>query len=66
MIEKVNRPNSHIIWQQAEEDGIAEPAILVEPYNDVMQISQDGSVINLNYKSVDEFCKVLRKLKKQN
>lgn len=65
MIEKVSRPNSHIIWQQTEEDGVAEPALLLEPFNDVIQLSQDGNVINLNYESLEELCKLLRKLKKE-
>lgn len=64
MTEKVGRPNSHIIWQEVE-DGVGEPALLFEPFNDCLQVSQAGAVINVNYQSIDELCKLLKKLKKE-
>lgn len=52
------------MWQTDPEEGVAEPAILIENYSDTIALTQNGSVINLNYESVDEFCKHLRKLLK--
>jgi DNA uptake protein ComE-like DNA-binding protein len=52
-----------IIWQETSE-GAAEPAIVVEPYTDVIQIVQEGERININYESVKEICKVLNSLKR--
>lgn len=64
MTDKVSRPNSYVIWQEVE-DGVGEPALLIEPFHDCLQISQAGSVINLNYESVDELCKLLKRIKKE-
>jgi hypothetical protein len=62
MTEKT-RQDSLIIWQEQEE-GVPEPAILFEPYGDVIAITVEDNVININYESVDEICKALKNLKK--
>lgn len=69
-IGKVKRPvkkESHIMWQNElpEGEGMSEQAILVETYNDMVQIIQDEQIINLNYESIDSFCKLLKKVKRE-
>ncbi|WP_407522701.1 hypothetical protein PDL71_15530 [Lacibacter sp. MH-610] len=51
---------SVVFWQTNEENGVGEPALLIEFYNDVMQISQDGERININYESIKDLVKILR------
>lgn len=65
MTEKIGSKNAHIIWQQTgdEENPVAERPLLIETYNDVISIGQEGKSINLNYGSIDELCKLLKKLK---
>lgn len=55
--------DAHILWQKDPEDGVAEKPILVEVYNDLLCISQEDNSVNLNYDSIDELCKLLKKLK---
>ena len=52
--------NSSIQWQTGPEDGVPEPAILIEAYIDVIALQQEGETIKINYKSVDELCKNLK------
>lgn len=54
--------DSTVLWQQ-QEDGMPEPALLIEAYGDVIQITQEDQRINLNYRSVKELCSVLKSLK---
>jgi hypothetical protein len=64
MTETTNK-NAKVIWQQVEEgEGVAEPALLIEPYKDVVRIGQDGDAIQINYESIDEICKALKQIKK--
>jgi hypothetical protein len=65
MTEKT-KGNDYIIWQNGPEDGISEKAILIEAYTDVISIQQQEGSININYESVDELCKLLKQLKKEN
>jgi len=55
--------NSTVLWQNSEENGVGEPALLIESYNGCIIITQDGNHINLNYESVQEFCKILKQCK---
>ena len=57
--------DDYIIWQECDDDSISEKAILIEAYSDVISIQQEDSSVNLNYESVDEFCKLLKKIKAQ-
>jgi len=57
--------NSIVVWQKSDE-GVSEPALLIELYNDVFQLSQDGQRINLNYESIEDLCKAFRMAKKHN
>jgi hypothetical protein len=62
MTEK-NYKESWTLWQEVE-DGLGEPAIVVELYSDGMVcLTQEGRDININYESIDELCKLLKKLK---
>jgi hypothetical protein len=54
--------DSHVLWQE-NEDGIEEPALLIEPFSDVISITQKAVSFNLTYEAVDEFCRVLKKIK---
>jgi hypothetical protein len=53
--------NSLIVWQEDPEDGVAEKPVLLECYNDVIAMTQGDNTINLNYETVAEFCKALKK-----
>ena len=54
--------NSKLIWQNVNE-GIPEPALLITPYIDCIQIEQADQTININYETVNELCKVIKNLK---
>lgn len=51
-----------ILWQQTDE-GVGEPALMIEAYSDCICITQEESIIRLNFDSVDELTKLLKKLK---
>lgn len=53
-----------VFWQDNKEMGAGEPAILMEGYSDTIALTQDSSVINLNYDSLNEFIKNLRTLQR--
>jgi len=55
--------NSVVLWQ-SQEDGLAEPAILIEPYYDVIRVGSSTGHIQLNYESLEEFIKALRQAAK--
>lgn len=53
---------SWICWQGDPEDGIAEPALLIEKYYDSIRITQGNDSIDISIGSVDDLCKHLRKI----
>lgn len=55
--------NTIVFWQ-TNTDGCAEEAIAIEPYQDVITLNQGDDLIRINYDSLDEFIKQLRKIKK--
>jgi hypothetical protein len=58
---------SFIIWQELDTDsGLPEPALLIERYNDIVSIQQGKEYINLNYDSIPELIKLLRKIHKEH
>lgn len=65
MTEKIHSKNPHVIWQCDPEDGVSEKALVVETYSDVVTIKQDGRYINVNYGTIDDLCRLLRKLKNE-
>jgi hypothetical protein len=52
------------MWQNGEEDGIGEPALLIEGYADVINITQSDGMISINYETLEELIKTLRAVKK--
>lgn len=57
-----------ILWQENKETGVGEPALAITAYSDVIQIEQGSvnggvQIININYDSVAELCRELRKTK---
>lgn len=54
----------YVFYQQSGEDGIAEPAISVQEYSDVVSLEGAEGSINLNYESIPDFIKLLKALKK--
>jgi hypothetical protein len=53
-----------VMWQGAHEDyPIPEPALLIDSRSDVIIIQQENRYVNFNYESIDELCKILKKLK---
>ena len=65
MIEPTSK-ESYIVWQNDPQDGVAEPALLIEKYLDTVSITQKDNCINVNYESIDELCKLLKKIQKDN
>lgn len=59
-----NYKNSHTIWQE-QSDGLPEQSLLVERYDNTIRIQQREDSITINYESVDELCKLLKKLKSE-
>lgn len=55
-----------VLWQTEPEEGAPESAVMIEAYGDVISITCEGRVININYESVDELCKLLRQIKKNH
>lgn len=60
----INHQHSSTFWQTGSEDGLPEDAIVIEGYKDTMALTQGSDVINVNYESLDEFIKELRRMKK--
>lgn len=52
--------NSLIQWQECPEDEIAEPALLIEAYPQIIMVRQAGESIAINLGSIDELVKNLR------
>lgn len=52
---------SVIVWPEDPDDGVSEKPILIECYSDVISIAQGDNVININYYTVQEFVKELKK-----
>jgi hypothetical protein len=67
MTTTVNK-DSIVIWQETKNEDmpVSEPALVITPFSDTIYIEQEGHQINLNYGSLDEFCRVLRSMKKHN
>lgn len=55
--------NSIVMWQNHEESGVGEPALLIECYMGCFQITQEGVRISINYDSIKDLCKILKQLK---
>lgn len=51
---------SVLFTQEWLEEAPAEPAILLQPYGDIISIEQGSNSISLNYHSVKEFIKALK------
>lgn len=52
--------DSIVFWQTELENGVAEPAVLIEFYSDSVSLVQDGNRISLNNDSLSEFIKILK------
>jgi hypothetical protein len=63
MTEK-NYKESWTLWQTAPEDSVEETPLIIEAYGDVVSIKCNGESVNLNYESIPEFIKLLKKIKK--
>lgn len=50
-----------VLWQETE--GIPQPALLIEFFDECITITQENKYISLNYESVNELCKVLKSRK---
>ena len=58
------RADAIIIWQEnAQMEGVGEPALLLNPYNDLLEIQQGKRSIAVNYDNIDELIKALRTIK---
>lgn len=61
---ETTREKDAVMWQTSDE-GVAEPALLVEFYNDVITIRQGSNYIMINYESVAELTRLLKSRKKK-
>lgn len=52
-------------YTKEHSDGFPEQSIVIERYDDIISIQQEKDSINLNYESIDELCKLLKKLKRE-
>lgn len=59
----INHKNSMTVWQETEE-GMPEASLLIETYEDVVCIQQEGRHIHLNYESLKPLAKLLLSIKK--
>lgn len=58
---------SRIIYQSTTEDmPVPEPAILVEVYTDIFNLSQEGATLAIGYETIPDLIKVLRELKQKH
>ncbi len=58
--------NAKILWQEVKDgESIPEPALLIEAYNDVINITQEKRHVCLNYDTLDELFNVLRDFRKR-
>lgn len=57
-----NAKESWTCWQNDPEDGVAEPALLIEKFVDSVCITQGDSCIHVSIGSVEDLCKHLRKI----
>jgi len=64
-MQEKNSLDSWTFWQK-QPHGAAhpEPSILIEAFHDVISIRAEGKHVTLNYESVDEFCKLLKFIKR--
>ncbi len=53
--------DSIILWQNVSE-GTPELALLITPYIGCFQIKQGYDIININYESVKELCRVMKSI----
>ena len=58
-----NRKGSVTVWQNSQENGVGEPAIVVEPYNDVIEIRQEDRYITINYETINALVRLLKTIK---
>jgi hypothetical protein len=58
--------DSWVFWQRDDETGVGEEAILIEKYSDTISLTCNGHSINLNYDSLNELLKLLRRIKKEH
>lgn len=60
---KANK-ESHVIWQESKyQDNMGEPAILIEGYDDLIVLTQDGNSININHNTIKALHTIMNKLK---
>jgi hypothetical protein len=50
-----------LVWQDVEE-GVGEPAIALDKYNDILVFKQADNEVNLNYETIPELCKTLKRI----
>ncbi len=58
-MERVIDAKTTVIWQKEPEDRVAEPALLVKGYLDVIAIQQGSDTININREALPEIIRVL-------
>jgi hypothetical protein len=55
--------SSVIFWPEDPIEGVAEKPIVIEMYNDCIQVKQVNNYINIQYDSIKEFVKLLKQIK---
>lgn len=60
IIDKV-KDGTCIVWQQGEEGiDVGEPALAIEFFGDCICITQEESIVRINFGTVDDLCKILK------
>lgn len=62
MVQSVNNDKAIIMWQ-TQEDGAPEEALLLTPFFGCFTIENGKTEINVNYESIDDLIKALKKMK---
>lgn len=55
-----------LFWQEWEDDAMGEPAIIVTPYSDIVELNQEGRHINISKHEVKSFIKLLHQVLKNS
>lgn len=60
--ELMHGSKSATVWQEAGEEGMPEPALVIRTYSDgTLSITQDGSCVLLNAESMKQLTKLLNR-----
>ena len=67
MLRETGPGTKAVIWQEGDgETSIGEPALLVSVYSDIFTLRQGAEGVNINYETIPDLLKMLRRLHKEH